>query len=602
MADVVGEGKAVLTADTSQHDAALVRAAKVAEREAIKAQKAAEREAIKATKVAEREAAKAAKAAETAAKGIGGAFAAAAKSIQSNQLISQLETVSSLFIQVGGSVSRAASLVTSSIRPVATASTLLNALGGEALTAAAGFGILGAGVLQLAELGLVVKTLGGYSVELADAAEESAESLRKQGFWVGPEAQAQLDRYTEATRQLGFAFDELKVQAGAPVASELGVITKTLADNARGAIDTATNLSHLGDRIIDRVAPPIGLLRDGLRWGESSLYHALTDTTRATLDQDVANEKLRQSFQEFGPFLDNVKGGAPKPVAVAAPTKADEDAARARAAILAQVGAEQAQIDQIVGLSWLHLDATHEKYTVDAAQDEHDLTLEILGNNAKRKASDDALARAKRAQIRQIAELEAQSVANTAGNFASLASSVADSYQARIDAGEHLSRKEAQAANAALQEAEALQIAQAGITAAVTFSSGLASLQLMGVPPPVAIPLAVAEGASSFAATVAGIRAHRPASFSWRGDTSAAGNPGTGGAGFDPITGEGQTGGKPTGSSDDTFADGTTLPGKGRGGTTDRSSHGTALGLTPEASRFLRSIRRAGKRHPSGRL
>jgi phage gp36-like protein len=112
-------------------------------------------------------------------------------------------------------------------------------------------------------------------------------------------------------------------------------------------------------------------------------------------------------------------------------------------------------------------------------------------------------------------QLTAQTVASIAGSFASLEDSIVQGYQNRIDAGERLSKAQVQQANRALVASEAAQIAQAGITSAITAASGIASLQTSGVPPFAAIPLGVAEGAGLFAATVAGIRSHRPISFSW---------------------------------------------------------------------------------------
>lgn len=562
----MGEGHVTVDADTSKADRALEKSARLAEREAAKAAKAQASEVAKAAKAAEQAAAKM----EADTRAAYGKISAGAAAMSS---------------QVGGSFGQLGNAVNSILKPLAEVGT--------------GFAVAGAAALQIGEAIEIAYGLSRAAVELANSAEESAESLRKQGFWVGPEAQKQLDRYTEGTRQLGQAYDELKVQAGAPVASELGVVAKALADNAHGAVDLTVRLSHLGDTVVDATIPFLGKARDLIRYGESSLYHALTDTTRATLDADAALKDLWKDYVDFGPSLDEFRNGKPTSVVIGAPTKADEEAARNRAAMLAQVTAEQSQIDQIVGASWLHLDATHAQYTVDAAQDEHDLTLSVLGENAKRKASDAAAAKAERDIWTDRLKTEANYAQGVIGSIGDIAQADVDSVQRRLDAGEHLSAGTLRQANLALEVAEAAAITQAGISATlIGIETNAALIPLIG---PIGAAVAGSlAGGLSFGAAVAGIEAHRPPRFD-APSRQGHQDPGVshehaedgGSAAEDGTSGGG--GGKA--QQNDALGSAA----RSRGGTTDRSSHGATLGLSPDASRLLRELRRAGKRDHRGR-
>lgn len=128
-------------------------------------------------------------------------WGAAAKKVQQSSLVAELETISALGIQAGGSVSRLASVVTSLIRPMA----IVTAAAGPAGIAIAGVGI--------AALGAV-----GGARALVNAAVQAEEELRKMGLAVEHDAGRPLRDFTAASGALSGEIARLKVQIGSELA------------------------------------------------------------------------------------------------------------------------------------------------------------------------------------------------------------------------------------------------------------------------------------------------------------------------------------------------------------------------------------------------
>jgi hypothetical protein len=202
-------------------------------------------------------------------------------------------------------------------------------------------------------------------------------------------------------------------------------------------------------------------------------------------------------------------------VQAAADKIASENAAEARAEMLAQNEREQAESAKLQGTHWLHLADLFGKANAQMESDAHDLTITKAVQDKLQERSDDEKTAKEIRNALQVSASIGQMAADIAGDYASVESSIIDGYQARIDAGERLTKAQVQQANHAIDAAEGAALASAGISATVTAISGIASLQSMGIPPFVAIPLGIAEGAGAFAAAASGIVSHRPMSFSW---------------------------------------------------------------------------------------
>jgi hypothetical protein len=147
-------------------------------------------------------------------------FAKAARSISQNQLISQTETVGALFIQLGGTVSRVASIFTSIVRPAAIMNEVLGA-GGATIAALGGAAV----VATIAVAGIAYEVLG-----LGASAVAAKEELEKFNVEMSPDKAAQIDSYAVGAKRLAIAIDEIHVAAGAGVAEDLGAIKTALAD------------------------------------------------------------------------------------------------------------------------------------------------------------------------------------------------------------------------------------------------------------------------------------------------------------------------------------------------------------------------------------
>lgn len=134
---------------------------------------------------------------------VSSSFADAAKRIQQNQLVSQMETISALFIQMGGNVSRVASLVTSLIRPVAT----LGALVGKA-----NIGLIGAFAAPAAAIGatvLVTKSLANSAIAARDELVDMGLAAK-----IPPDAVQVMRDYDAVAKQLTVSVDLFKIAIG----------------------------------------------------------------------------------------------------------------------------------------------------------------------------------------------------------------------------------------------------------------------------------------------------------------------------------------------------------------------------------------------------
>lgn len=260
---------------------AAAQAEKQRNREAVAAEKAANREAKAAEKAraretaaAEKAAAKQAKAAESlAAKQASmGTFGGKARALQQNPIVSELETVASMFTQVGGAASQAGILVSSAIRPVALLGTAVGATGlaAAAFPVAAGAAALGA-------------------KKMADSAVEARDRLKEMGIAVDQSSSDKLAVYTRANRDLGIAIDQVKVAMGDDIAEELAVFTRIVASGVDDLYRWGQAASEAADTATDWISFGI---KPAWQMIGGKLYESLTKTTREINAQILATDKL----------------------------------------------------------------------------------------------------------------------------------------------------------------------------------------------------------------------------------------------------------------------------------------------------------------------
>lgn len=233
----------------------------------------------------------AAKTSAAATKEVAGGWSAAAKALQSNQLVSDLEQISAMFMMVGGSVSRFAAVVTSSIRPVALLTSTMGAAGVVALAIPLSFAA-SAGALKM----------------VADGAVEAADRLKKFKVDIGSEAKGNLAAYSLALQDLSNAFDMVRVAMGSEIAFELAIWARLLRENVgtlvewakavQGAASAASNWITLG------LKPAIGMIG-------GALYGAITDTTRAKTEliakTALYTERLKEVTKEAAKASDEIE-------------------------------------------------------------------------------------------------------------------------------------------------------------------------------------------------------------------------------------------------------------------------------------------------------
>ncbi len=198
MADVVARAVVEYDADTRKHDEKLAQSA-------AKARKGGE-----------------------AAAGAFARFEQTAKSIQSSPLISNLETIGSLGIQVGGTVSRLSSLFTSLVRPVAIVG---QAFGPIPLAIAA---------VSVATIGLgaALAAMPPALAAMGTAAGEAGDRLAKLGA-LSAEQAAFVREMRQATEAAAIAQDRLTVS----LAEGVGIVgsTRLAVTGARAALAEITD-------------------------------------------------------------------------------------------------------------------------------------------------------------------------------------------------------------------------------------------------------------------------------------------------------------------------------------------------------------------------
>lgn len=142
-----------------------------------------------------------------------------AKSMQSNQMISDMEQIGSMFSLVGGSVSKASMVFTSSVRPLA----MLGELMGPAAPLALG----------LAALPVSLMLLKGTLTGVVDGALAAEAAMRKIGVVTDKNASAELRQYEWATKDLEVAWAELSITVGEELAPALATFASASASTIR---------------------------------------------------------------------------------------------------------------------------------------------------------------------------------------------------------------------------------------------------------------------------------------------------------------------------------------------------------------------------------
>lgn len=366
-----------------------LKAAEAAAKSAAKAQ----RDVTKAIQASVKAAAAAEKSGATAARG----WAAAAQAIQQNQLVSEMETVLSLGIQVGGTFSRIAAVATSMVRPVALAATVIGPVGlGLAAAAAAG--------------PVAILALKGF----ADRANEARGRLEKLNLEVNKADARNLKIYERATTDLGIAVDRLTVAMGAELAPAFATVAASLAAlvrdytnviratvEFRGQIQTATRaVVALGSVGLSEAA--LAIVNYGARANEAEQY---TKTlTKAVEELEEASRKAAAENMELVANQDEREGARQQRMA-------DERARKAQAArdkrlreleAIRQANLRLEQIERAVSAK-----AVEDEKKIQAEYDERVAGINEIaraGADADRVSS--ALAAAESARQRQLAALE----------------------------------------------------------------------------------------------------------------------------------------------------------------------------------------------------
>lgn len=194
-----------------------------------------------------------------------------AKKMNSNQMVSDLEQVSAMFIQVGGSVSQVASIATSSIRPIAMLSAVLGPSAPLAL-----------GLLAIPAMGFgAVAALKG----VANAGIEAEDELKALGLVTEKTASRELKEYKAATTDLSIALNEIKVAAGSAAAPALTVLANATAAGIRGA-----------QKFYDEIYPLLKVLHDIGRGGLFVVSAGITEVGVATAQMAAENNDAADTY------------------------------------------------------------------------------------------------------------------------------------------------------------------------------------------------------------------------------------------------------------------------------------------------------------------
>lgn len=403
--DEIAEGVIVITADTSQYDRALELSPKAAEKAAELAGRAADRAIAKAAAAARRaidaanasaeaqaaaadkgskaairaaetaaakqvkaarDAQKAqqvaadavrkswqatstaqAKAAETAAAASASAaskFGAAAKQLQQSSIISEAETISALFIQMGGNVSRVASIFTSLIRPVATVTTAFGPMG----IAIAGIGVAAAAV----PLGMS---------KLVSSAEEARGRLVALNIEVNKGATQDLDAYKRSATEMGIAVDRLSVNLGSQLAPALTTLTLAMTgalqefNRMYEATENWRQNLETGLRVAIAITS-LGLSEltlAGLNWAASTAEAEARTTTLISSMWDLA-QAAEAARMEMEAKQDEVEGARQEALAARAAAEARKEQAEAARKAAEEARKEKEALDGMLQtLAWV---------------------------------------------------------------------------------------------------------------------------------------------------------------------------------------------------------------------------------------------------------
>lgn len=151
-------------------------------------------------------------------------FNATAKAMNQNQLVSNVETIGSVFIQFGGNVSRVSAIVTSLIRPLSILRELFSGVSTEILATGAG---MAAGAVAGYAL---VKSFGA----LAQSAKDAKDELERMGVvGLSRDGIDNINAYDQGVRQLTQGFDELAFVLGSKVAGPMGLVLSLLGQGAQ---------------------------------------------------------------------------------------------------------------------------------------------------------------------------------------------------------------------------------------------------------------------------------------------------------------------------------------------------------------------------------
>jgi hypothetical protein len=123
-----------------------------------------------------------------------GRFGEVAKSLNANPVISQVESLSSLLIPLGGNVSRVGMTFATAARPVAAMAALMGEMPPALIGAATAAGSLTVGV---GAMGLAISIAGNQAVEAAGKVSELVDELEKSAKGGSMEARHELERYAD---------------------------------------------------------------------------------------------------------------------------------------------------------------------------------------------------------------------------------------------------------------------------------------------------------------------------------------------------------------------------------------------------------------------
>lgn len=216
-----------------------------------------------------------------------GTFSGKARAIQQSPVISEAETIASLGITAGGSISKLSMLVTSAIRPLALLGAGISSLGPAGIAAAAGIAAVAA---PLAAGGVVLSGLKS----MANGALEAQKQLANLGKRVSGEETAALGQYADATRDLGIAMDRVTVAIGTGPARELALFATLLADSTARIYAEGKAAAELAGILTNTLTVGASYVAKALG---TDLYEALTADQRAFVEAKSRAEDLTQSLQ-----------------------------------------------------------------------------------------------------------------------------------------------------------------------------------------------------------------------------------------------------------------------------------------------------------------